>query len=254
MKRLIILILLGSMLALFGLAAPIQARGGAFNQSDSEWVKFTHQELEELTLPIFSHNGANFTVNVPDDPGDPTCLPDSCSLRAAITTANTNGEDDIIYLPAGTYILSGAADDNNNLSGDLDIDTANTIAIIGDTPGKTIIDGNGVDRVLHILNGTVSISGVSIRNGKSRDGETEGEKGGDGGGIYNGGTLSLTNCSISNNTGGSGYDGYFHLYYIDCPGGGGYGGGRGGRGGGRGGRGGGRGGYGGGRGGGRDRY
>ncbi|NIM17582.1 MAG: hypothetical protein GTO45_36675 [Candidatus Aminicenantes bacterium] len=147
------------------------------------------------------------------------------SLRAAITAANINGEDDIIYLPAGTYILSGATDDDNNLTGDLDIDTGRRITIIGAGRETTIIDGNKTDRALHILDGTVSISGVTIQDGKSRGGEDEGEDGEDGGGIYNSGILSLTNCSIYNNTAGMGYDGYFYLYYVSCPGGGGSGGG-----------------------------
>jgi len=147
------------------------------------------------------------------------------SLRAAITTANNNGESDTISLPAGTYILSGAADDDSNLSGDLDVDTDHSITIKGAGRVTTIIDGNKTDRVLHILRGTVSISGVTIQEGKSRNGEAEGENGEDGGGIYNSGILSLTNCWIYNNTAGMGYDGYFFIRHVACPGGGGHGGG-----------------------------
>jgi len=113
------------------------------------------------------------------------------SLRAAITTANINGENDTINLPAGTYILSGNYGDDSNTTGDLDIDNPNTTTIIGAGAGTTIIDGNKVDRVFHIINGTVSISGVTIQNGKS--------PGTDGGGIYNNGTLTLTYCEITGN-------------------------------------------------------
>ena len=147
------------------------------------------------------------------------------SLRAAISTANNNGQSDTITLPAGTYILSGAAGDNNNLSGDLDIDTIHSITIKGAGRETTIIDGNKTDRVLHVLRGTVSISGVTIEDGKTRDGEDEGEDGEDGGGIYNCGILSLTNCWISNNMAGMGYVGSFHWSHAYCPGGGGHGGG-----------------------------
>jgi hypothetical protein len=147
------------------------------------------------------------------------------SLRAAISTANNNGESDTITLPAGTYILSGAAGDDSNLSGDLDIDTGHSITIKGAGRETTIIDGNKTDRVLHILRGTVSISGVTIQDGKTRDGEDEGDDGEDGGGIYNSGILSLSNCSIYKNTAGSGYDGSYHWSHAYCPGGGGHGGG-----------------------------
>jgi len=71
------------------------------------------------------------------------------SLRAAITTANTNGEDDTINLPAWTYVLTVATGEEANLSGDLDINNANTVTVIGAGSGKTIIDGNGTDRVFH---------------------------------------------------------------------------------------------------------
>jgi hypothetical protein len=81
------------------------------------------------------------------------------SLRAAISTANNNGESDTIILPAGTYILIGAANDNSNLSGDLDVDTGHSITVKGAGRETTIIDGDKTDRVFHILRGTVFISG-----------------------------------------------------------------------------------------------
>jgi hypothetical protein len=158
------------------------------------------------------------------------------SLRAAITEANSNEEDDIINLPAGKYFLDYGANDNHNISGDLDIYTSQSITIRGEDPRTTIIDGNGVDRVLHILNGTVSITNVTIQKGKTIDwGETDmfGSNGGgicndgeltlincvirhngtgsgnnnkEGGGIYNNGSLILTNCTINNNAAGDGGD------------------------------------------------
>jgi hypothetical protein len=128
------------------------------------------------------------------------------SLRAAITTANSNGEGDTIYLPAGTYILQGAADEDSNTGGDLDISTNHSIIIIGDGPGSTIIDGNKADRVLHILSGTVSITGVTIRNGRLNCPENPIDPSdiftfGDphGGGIYNNGTLTLRDCIVNDN-------------------------------------------------------
>jgi len=54
------------------------------------------------------------------------------SLRAAINTANANNKDNTIHIPAGTYLLSGAAGEDANAGGDLDIDTSHNISIIGE--------------------------------------------------------------------------------------------------------------------------
>jgi hypothetical protein len=149
------------------------------------------------------------------------------SLRAAITRANTDNEDNTIYLPAGTYFLSGAAGEDTNASGDLDISITRKITLIGAGKTKTFIDGKGIDRVLHILKGTVSIIGVTVQNGKSRDADEDCLSNGEnGGGIYNAGTLSLNDCCIkSNRTGGKGWDFLeyphdIHLYYGGGVGGG----------------------------------
>jgi hypothetical protein len=125
------------------------------------------------------------------------------SLRAAITTANTNYENDTIYLPAGTYILAGEPGEDSNAGGDLDIDNPHKITIIGDGYATTIIDGSQIDRVLDILDGNLSITGVTIQDGKAGDGDylMDGE---DGGGIKNAGTLILQQCCVCDNTPGKG--------------------------------------------------
>jgi len=142
------------------------------------------------------------------------------SLRAAITEANTNEEDNTIYLPAGTYKLSGDALEDANFSGDLDIDNDHKLKIIGQGKNKSYIDGNHVDRVLHILNGAVSITDLTIRNGKAPDNFFSG-RGYSGAGIYNCGNLILTRCVIKGNTAGMGSDESFEFNSY----GGGYGGG-----------------------------
>jgi hypothetical protein len=125
------------------------------------------------------------------------------SLRTAITTANTNDENDTIYLPAGTYTLAGKPDEDANAGGDLDIDNPHKITIIGDGFATTIIDGKQIDRVLHIIDGKVSVTGVTIQDGKTADGDYL-QDGEDGGGIKNAGTLVLQQCCVCNNTTGSG--------------------------------------------------
>jgi hypothetical protein len=136
------------------------------------------------------------------------------SLRAAITTANNNGEDNTIYLPAGTYMLSGDAREDANVGGDLDIDTDRKLTIIGKGQNRSYIDGNGIDRVLHILNGTISITDLTIKKGKAPHGGFFFTEGDDGGGIYNCGNLTLTQCVIKENAAGDG--GAFHNYGVNC--------------------------------------
>ena len=147
--------------------------------------------------------GGVFTVNsladaVDDDVGDGECstgaIPFTCTLRAAIQEASFNSNPNTINLPAGTYTLtlSGAAE-NAGVSGDLDI--TGTVTVIGAGPDLSIIDGNGeltVDRVLDVHGGSVSITGVSFRNGRGS---------GPGAGIYNreGAVLTLIHSEVREN-------------------------------------------------------
>jgi hypothetical protein len=129
------------------------------------------------------------------------------SLRAAITTANTNGEDNVIYLPMGTYILKGDPGEDNNATGDLDILTKHNLTIIGDETiilednlTESIVDGNDNDRIFHIFDGKVRLFNVTVRNGNSRISDIDSLDFGAGGGIHlETGALSLYNCVIKNN-------------------------------------------------------
>ena len=89
-----------------------------------------------------------------------------CTLRAAIEEANTLGAgNDTIILPPNTYLLTLA--NELTITGDL--------TITGGGASTTIIDGNKSIRpdrgVLVIsLRITVNISGITIRNGRTRRG------------------------------------------------------------------------------------
>jgi hypothetical protein len=147
------------------------------------------------------------------------------SLRAAIDQANhTDRQGSIILLPAGTYYLNGIYGEDQNAGGDLDI--AANIAIEGAGADSTIIDGNNNDRVFHIHEGKVSISGVTICHGRANRGgglrveegifiisdciitentvvDDEKEEAG-GGGIYvRDAKVTITRCKITNNSGDS---------------------------------------------------
>jgi hypothetical protein len=69
------------------------------------------------------------------------------------------------------------------------------VSILGNGPAQTRINGNGLDRVFHVLTTTASISGVTIFGGNTNLG---------GGGVRNqAGTLALTNSSVRDNNGGA---------------------------------------------------
>ena len=111
------------------------------------------------------------------------------SLRAAIQETNALAGPDTIYLTSGTFTLTfDGVDDDNALTGDLDI--TGDLTIIGAGAENTIIDGGDIDRVFDILAGAnVTISGVTIRNGNARNG----------GGVRNFGTLTLKDSIVEDN-------------------------------------------------------
>jgi len=126
---------------------------------------------------------------------------DQITLRAAIQEANARLGHDTIQLPAGTYALSIAGlHEDNAARGDLDV--RGDLTITGAGPATTIINAAGIDRALHVLAGiTLEISGVTITGGNN-DERPPTSFPTDlfmGGGIYNAGSLTVTNCIVSNN-------------------------------------------------------
>jgi len=86
------------------------------------------------------------------------------------------------------------------ISGELLISKDLTITGLGES--QTILDGNAVTRILNIASDAhVAISNLTIRNGFDGHLLASGVVG-EGGGVYNAGTLSLTRVSILSNTAG----------------------------------------------------
>ena len=95
--------------------------------------------------------GDILTVTKIADTNDGLCDSD-CSLREAIIHANNAPGHDAIIVPAGTYTLSIAGDnDDESATGDLDI--LEDLKIVGADQATTIIDANGIDRVFHTFPG-----------------------------------------------------------------------------------------------------
>jgi len=163
------------------------------------------------SIPFVSF-GASFAVNITSDtqdanPGDGVCSDPggNCSIRAAIMEANALPGADVINIPGGVYLLSIAGSGEDLcLTGDFDINSE--ILITGASAVNTILNGDSLDRVFHILNaGVVDISGIEIREGFANPGN--------GGGILNEGVLNLLETHVSENacelnTGGASAGGF----------------------------------------------
>ena len=187
----------------------------------------------------------NSTVDAVDvNPGDGVCETavgnGICTLRAAVMEANALAGSDSISLLANTYALAIAGrDEDASATGDIDI--LDDLTINGANAATTIVDGASLDRVFHITgttNLTVSMSNLTIQNGGFEiDSTVTDPKGGGiynalpgasllisdsivlhnqsfnsisdnpsgGGGIYNAGSLQLSNTDIFTNSSPGGH-------------------------------------------------
>ncbi|NEN89403.1 MAG: DUF4347 domain-containing protein [Okeania sp. SIO3H1] len=135
----------------------------------------------------------NTTNDVVDDSDGVT------SLREAIIEANSTPEDDTIQLTAGaTYDLTiSGSDEDASATGDLDIVAGGgEITVISEGEEQAVIDAGGEtgigDRVFHVLeNAALQLENIEITGGFVT--------GNSGGGIYNSGTVSINNSTISGN-------------------------------------------------------
>ena len=160
--------------------------------------------LAVVALPaIHAHANPDGTAIQVDTTTDELNSNGNCSLREAIRAANLdmaidacpagNGAD-MIVLPAGTYGLSIAGEgENDTLTGDLDI-TAD-LSITGQGSDRAVIDGNSIDRVFQIIGPiNVVLSHLTIQNGYSTGADLNG-----GGGVYNNGVLTISDCTMRYN-------------------------------------------------------
>ena len=149
---------------------------------------------------VASPAAANITVNTKLDQLDADA---ACSLREAIQAINTAATvggcvydgTSVIDLPAGTYNLTiEGPNEDSNATGDLDVTQPITI----NGAGKPEVNGNGTDRVFHVLgSGTLTIDGLVITGGHVT---ATGIYDAYGGGIFtNGRPLVISNSDITNN-------------------------------------------------------
>jgi CSLREA domain-containing protein len=150
-----------------------------------------------------------FTVNSTGDGADSNTSDDvcndgtgNCTLRAAIQQANTTGRDTINFSVTGTINLTSELPE---ISGHLVING----------PGSSLLTvrrhTGGDYRILNIASSVIAnISGLTLSNGRLRDGINGGDfgtGGGAGGGISNYGNLTLTDVRVTDNRTGNGGSG-----------------------------------------------
>jgi hypothetical protein len=112
------------------------------------------------------------------------------------TLINAAASGDTIVVPPGTIVLSGAAGDDMNASGDLDIRT--TLTIVGAGAALTNILINHTDRLLDVhAAGNLVLSGVTLGDG-AVDAATAG------GAVRNRGRLRLVLSVVQNSFSGGG--------------------------------------------------
>ena len=101
-----------------------------------------------------------YHVTKTDDTFDGVCDAD-CSLREAIEAANNVAG--AVIVPAGTYMLSiPGINETANATGDLDI--RDDMGIYGAGMGQTIIDANGIDRVINLVSGAQDANTLILRD------------------------------------------------------------------------------------------
>lgn len=164
-------------------------------------------QLVKLNAAASSTLSATFTVNSTVDatdtnPGNGICetAPGNgvCTLRAAIQEANALPGMDTINIPNGTFVITLAGiHENNATTGDFDI--KDDIMIHGAGAQSTILDGNNIDRLFHVIgNDTpeVQITNLTIQGGYCAD---------PGGNCYGGcvlnetGNITIANATLQNN-------------------------------------------------------
>ena len=117
-----------------------------------------------LLLAALPADAAVFRVTKTADTLDGACDLD-CSLREAVQASNLTAEHDVILLGPGVFTLTRPAPfEDHNLSGDLDV--RGGLAILGEGPDRTVLDGNGTDRLLEVHDpGSLDLQRVTVRNG-----------------------------------------------------------------------------------------
>lgn len=161
-------------------------------------LRFAAPFLLVAALPA---QAADLRVTTFADEYDGDCSRSHCSLREAVSAANALGRGRIL-LAAGEYRLSreNFRDDENeileedgNLLGDLDVSAE--LIVIGQGMRVTSLHGGQLDRLFHVQpEGRLLLRDLDVTGGRTPH---------EGAGIYNQGTTELVSARVYNNTAAS---------------------------------------------------
>jgi dockerin type I repeat protein len=126
-------------------------------------------------------SGLTLTVTNIDKHNDTACTTDDCTLTEAINAANANADMNTILFAAGVAgTIAGVPGGGYNIGA--------PVNIVGPGARQLSINAEGSAPIVFIGSAGVSISGLTLTNGRALD---------FGGAIYNGAGLTLTDCTIS---------------------------------------------------------
>lgn len=159
--------------------------------NDGDTVSGTNPQVIAGVIP----NLSLFTVTKTADTNDGVCDAD-CSLREAVGAANVAADTNIIIFAVnGTFSVTGAAGEDLNATGDLDV--VYPIIINGNGAANTIISSAGLDRVFSFQTTAVAseLNDITVQNGLVTT---------SGGCIYSTAAISVTNSTVTGCSASSG--------------------------------------------------
>jgi len=145
-----------------------------------------------LLLASIGASATDLSVTRFDDPVPNGCVPNDCSLREAVMSANALSGADRIVLAAGIYHLTIPGTSTDASLGDLDIESA--IEVVGAGAGSTTILGENSARIFDVGT-TYSLFLHRLTLDHGRDNGDLGVTGG--GAIRQDGTLTVEDAVIS---------------------------------------------------------
>ena len=151
--------------------------------------------LAVLCMTAVSAQAASYVVTRTDDRDNAPCTTGDCSLREAIKAANATPDADTItfdpavFASAQTIALTASTQFTHLMN-------TGTLTIIGPGADLLTVAGNYSSRIFYNNNGTLTVVGLTITQGRG----IAGAYGASGGGIVTaGGPLTVTACAFVDN-------------------------------------------------------
>lgn len=128
--------------------------------------------LIATSLPAWA---IDIPVDILGDPAPNGCTPGDCSLREAVTLANSLAGPDRILLPAtpGLPLQLSIPGDNENGNATGDLDVLDDLEIVGTGAATTTLVQTVADRVLHTIMAVdkrITLRGLTIQGGNTMNG------------------------------------------------------------------------------------